>query len=1023
MRLQHRPRRVRAAASAALLVLAAAALAPAVYGQYFGHNKVQYERFDYQVLKTEHFDIYYYTGEEKAIRIAGQMAERWYKRFERLLDHQLRGRQALIMYASPPQFEQTTALNELMSEGTGGVTESLKRRIILPFGGTLEDTNHVIGHELVHAFQYDLAAGPGANYNMPSTGGLERAPMWMIEGAAEYLSIGPLDTHTAMWMRDLLNQKKFPAIKDLLNPYKYFPYRYGQAIWAYIGGRYGDMAVARVMKDVIRGFDYEKAIEKELGVNIKKLGEDWQASLRKDYEPVFKANRKPTDLGKLLLEGSLDDPYNIAPALSPDGRRFLFISSRDLFSIEMFMGDAKTGKVIRKITSTAVDPHFQSIQFINSAGSWNARGDRFAFGAVNAGKPVLAFLDAEGSRVGEEIRFPELGEILNPTWSPDGKKIVFSALTGGTSDLHLYDLESKTRQALTSDVFGDLQPAWSPDGRWIVFVTERFNSDLSILSVGNSRLALLDPVTGEIKPLGGFLQGKAINPQWSSDSANVFFVSDRDGISNIYRVEVATGAQFQVTNLYTGVSGITSLSPSLSVASRSNDVLYSAFQEGHYSIFSLDAGHLVGTPVKDFETVAMPAILPPQDRPGSEILGLLRNPLYGLPDAGTFTSQPYESKIGLDYIAPPTIGMSTGRYGTYAGGGVAFLLSDMLGYHTIVAQAQISSRIIDSAFQVAYYNTTHRTNFGLVAQRIPYQYGSYGYDYDYVEGELAYIEQQLIYRQIYYDLGAFASHPFNSFQRFEISGGLRYVDFSSTYYEYAYSYADSMLLSRDEYDLESADGLFMPYLGAALVYDNSLFGATAPVVGQSYRLEVAPTFGTLNYTTLLADYRKYVVPIKPFTLAARLVYYGRFGSGATDSRLWPMYLGYETTLRGYNYSSFDYDEDFDYSRLFGNIMMLANFELRFPLFGLLGIGRGYYGVFPLDVIAFYDAGITWYSDATEAAYTPFWKSGGELKPLRSFGFGLRANLFGFLVLGVSYVNPLDRPDKKPYFQVTFYPGF
>ena len=146
----------------------------------------------------------------------------------------------------------------------------------------------------------------------------------------------------------------------------------------------------------------------------------------------------------------------------------------------MFLGDAKTGKVTRKITSTAVDPHFQSIQFLNSAGSWNAAGDRFIFGAVSAGKPVLAFLDAEGHRVGEEIRFPQLGEILSPTWSPDGRRVAFSALTGGTSDLYMYDLEAKSLKPLTSDLFGDLHPAWSPDGRWIAFVSERFTSHLNV---------------------------------------------------------------------------------------------------------------------------------------------------------------------------------------------------------------------------------------------------------------------------------------------------------------------------------------------------------------------------------------------------------------------------------------------------------------------------------------------------------------------------------------------------------------
>ena len=107
--------------------------------------------------------------------MAAQMAERWYKRLSRLFNHDLRGKQPLIMYASHPQFEQTTVLTEVMSEGTGGVTESVKRRIILPFGGTLDDTDHVIGHELVHAFQYDMSAGRGRATAMPGRAGRARA--------------------------------------------------------------------------------------------------------------------------------------------------------------------------------------------------------------------------------------------------------------------------------------------------------------------------------------------------------------------------------------------------------------------------------------------------------------------------------------------------------------------------------------------------------------------------------------------------------------------------------------------------------------------------------------------------------------------------------------------------------------------------------------------------------------------------------------------------------------------------------
>src|SRR5204863_7247548 len=128
--------------------------------QYFGRNKVQYKKLDFQVLKTEHFDIYFYPSEREGIDISARLAERWNTRLERLLAHKLRGRQPLVLYASHPDFEQTNAIEGELSEGTGGVTEPLRRRIVLPLGGPIADTDHVIGHELVHAFQFDITTQP-----------------------------------------------------------------------------------------------------------------------------------------------------------------------------------------------------------------------------------------------------------------------------------------------------------------------------------------------------------------------------------------------------------------------------------------------------------------------------------------------------------------------------------------------------------------------------------------------------------------------------------------------------------------------------------------------------------------------------------------------------------------------------------------------------------------------------------------------------------------------------------------------
>jgi outer membrane protein assembly factor BamA len=173
---------------------------------------------------------------------------------------------------------------------------------------------------------------------------------------------------------------------------------------------------------------------------------------------------------------------------------------------------------------------------------------------------------------------------------------------------------------------------------------------------------------------------------------------------------------------------------------------------------------------------------------------------------------------------------------------------------------------------------------------------------------------------------------------------------------------------------------------------------------------------------LLADYRRYFMPARPFTLAFRVFHYGRYGKNEDLSRFYPLYLGYETLVRGYNYSSFGADEMDVYNRLFGYKMMVANAELRFPLFGLLGIGRGFYGILPMDFVVFYDAGIAWGLDEGNDEAKPFFL-GGKIKPVASAGVGIRMNMFGYLVLGFNLVKPFERPNKDWVFQFTLMPGF
>ena len=118
---------------AALACCAIVGLGEPASAQYFGGNKVQYRTFDFQILKTEHFDIYFYPSEKSGVDLAARFAERWHARLSRLMQHQLDGRQPLILYGSHVDFEQTNVIGGEIGEGTGGVTEGLRRRAAYQF--------------------------------------------------------------------------------------------------------------------------------------------------------------------------------------------------------------------------------------------------------------------------------------------------------------------------------------------------------------------------------------------------------------------------------------------------------------------------------------------------------------------------------------------------------------------------------------------------------------------------------------------------------------------------------------------------------------------------------------------------------------------------------------------------------------------------------------------------------------------------------------------------------------------------
>jgi hypothetical protein len=1020
------------AAGLAIAVLLGASMALAVpaQAQYFGHNKVQYQNFNFKVLRTAHFDLYYYPEERPAADIAARMAERWYARLSTLLHHQLSGRQPLILYATQAQFEQTNVV-EGIGEGTGGVTEALRRRIVLPTGGTLGDLDHVIGHELTHAFQYDITGVGGRTGGNPAAADM---PLWFVEGMAEYLSLGPVAPLTAMWMRGATQdtaRDTLPTFKQLDDP-RYFPYRYGQALLAYIGGSDGDDRIGELLRATGRTRGVDQAIRGVLSLTPDQLVARWHAATHAAFDSLRSRTELPDRYGPKLVgvKGEGAGQYNLSPAVSPDGSQMMFFSDRGLFSVDLYLADARTGKVKRQITRTAVDPHLESLQFIQSAGSWSDDGKRFVFAGIQSGRPNLNIYDVDRGRVEREIRLPQLGDILNPSWSPDGHEIAFSALVGGLSDLFVYDVRTGSLHRLTQDAFSDLQPSWSPDGRSLAFVTDRFTTRLDNLAIGPYSLAILDRASGRITRVRGFDGAKHLNPQWSPDGSSLYFIANPNGIPNIYRVRLADGELRRVTNLFTGVSGITETSPAISVAERSGRLVYSVFRTNGYELYAMDSAQvLAGEPAPSEPSSLAAAALPPVSRQSAVLASALADPQTGLPADTNFVTAPYKAGLSLTAVGQPSLVAGTSEFGTYVGGGLSLFWSDELGNRNLITGLQVNGGLKDITGVVAYQNLAHRLNWGAVIEQVPYLTGSFAAGTIDTAGQQLYVEQELIQRQTNRDLQAFISYPFNTAQRVELSAGYSNISFDNELRTQGFDpFTGNQVLDTKE-NLPAGRPLRLGTASGALVYDNSLIGATGPILGQRYRFEATPTVGTLNFVGALADYRRYFMPVRPFTLAMRLMHYGRYGPDAEDSRIQPLFLGWPGLVRGYRVGSFDAAECHPtaadpggcpvFDRLVGSRMIVGNIELRFPLFGVLGLGSGYYGALPIDFDIFGDGGVAWNKGETPS----FSSSGADRSAVYSAGAGLRFNLFGFAVLEFNAVHPFERPDKNWMWEVNFQQGF
>jgi hypothetical protein len=516
----------------------------------FGQNRIQYKIFEWRYFSSENFEIYYYENGADIAREAAKFLEDEFERLTDVIGYSPYTKTRIFLYNSSTDLKQSNVGVNENNFSVGGQTDFVKPQVEVAYPGQMNEFKYELVFKISQMLINDMMFG-GSLSDMFQSSYLLTLPDWFIDGAASYIAYG-WDVNLDDFMRDHFISE---------NPRKLNKYTgeeakmIGHSVWNFIAEKYGQSQIANILNltRIIR--NEEKSISNTLGMSFKNFVGEW-LSFYNEISNYVLDSYSPPGKDKLLIKNRRNVYYNKL-RISPDGN-YLAYTENKRGKIRVRLRSLTTKKT-KNVYTGGYKVINQEIDFDLPLISW-IDNSNLAIISTKFGKNFIWFYNIN-SKNKQKKELTRLNNIRDFDVSASGNLAIVSADIEGQNDIFLISLRRNSIKRLTNDKYDDINPQFIPGTSAVIFSSNRPDDSLRVRrdidieklnSIFNLYIYDIDTTKNVLYKVTNTLSNNT-NPIPVSET-EYYYLSDQQGISNIYKFDINRKIYTQISNFRTSIN-------------------------------------------------------------------------------------------------------------------------------------------------------------------------------------------------------------------------------------------------------------------------------------------------------------------------------------------------------------------------------------------------------------------------------------------------------------------------------------